>query len=91
MGHPFVATMLGAGLEGLRSLAAVTGPESTPFHGADVADALQGPASNGPSVRGNDARGRTGGLRSLAAVSGRKSTPFHGADGADALQGAGQQ
>jgi hypothetical protein len=27
---------------GLRSLAAVAGPESTPFHGADGADALQG-------------------------------------------------
>jgi hypothetical protein len=41
-GQPFITTMIGAGLEGLRYLAAVAGPGSTPFHGADGADALQG-------------------------------------------------
>jgi hypothetical protein len=34
-------------LGGLRSLAAVAGRKSTPFHGADGADALSGSASNG--------------------------------------------
>ena len=42
MAHPFVATMIGGDLEGLRSLAAVASRKSTPFHGADGADALQG-------------------------------------------------
>jgi hypothetical protein len=39
MAHPFVATMIGGGLEGLRSLAGVAGRKLTPFHGADGADA----------------------------------------------------
>src|SRR6266481_4451292 len=43
MAHPFIATMLGSDLEGLRSLlAAVAGRKPTPFHGVDGADALQG-------------------------------------------------
>jgi hypothetical protein len=48
MAHPFVATMIGAGMEGLRSLAAVAGRKLALFHGADGADALQlqGSASN---------------------------------------------
>ena len=52
MAHPFVATMIGGGLEGCGSLAAVAGRKSTPFHGADGADALQlqGPASNGHPI-----------------------------------------
>ena len=89
-GHPLVATMIGGGLEGYGSLAAVAGRKSTPFHGADGAGALQGIGRQRPSV-GNDDRSRPGGLRSLVAVAGRKSTPFHGADRADALQGIGQQ
>jgi len=42
MAHPFVATMIGGGLEGLRSLAGVAGCKLTPFHGADGADAPRG-------------------------------------------------
>jgi hypothetical protein len=51
MGRPFVATMIGGAIGGLRSLAAVAGRKLTPFHGADGADALQRSASNGlPAV-----------------------------------------
>ena len=70
---------------GLRSLVAVGGRKSTPFHGADGADALLGIRQKWPTDRGNNDRWRLGGLRSLVAVAGRKSTPYHGADGADAL------
>src|SRR6478736_5119376 len=72
-------------------LRAVAGRKSTPSHGADGADALQGIGQQWPSDRTNDVRWRLGGLRSLVAVAGRKSTPSHGADGADALQGIGRQ
>jgi len=41
---------------GLRSLAAVAGRKSTPFHGADGADALQGIGQQWPSGGGNDDR-----------------------------------
>jgi len=71
-GQPFITTMIG-GLEGLRSLAAVAGPGSTPFHGADGADALQGLGQQWPAVHHNDDRGRPGGLRSLAATASRSS------------------
>ena len=88
MAHPFVATMIGGDLEGLRSLAAVAGRKPTPFHGADGADALQGIGQQWPIRSG-------GGLEGCGPSQpcGRKSTPFHGADGADALkaQGGGQQ
>jgi hypothetical protein len=40
MGRPFVATMIGGGMGGLRFLAAVAGRKLTPFHGVDGADAL---------------------------------------------------
>ena len=43
-------------------------PISTPFHGADGADALQGIGQQWPSGRGNDDRRKPGGLRSLAAA-----------------------
>src|SRR6266436_2699332 len=69
-------------LGGLRSLVAVGGRKSTPFHGADGADALQGIGRQWASVRGNNNRSSLGGLRSLVAVGGPKSTPFLGADGA---------
>ena len=58
-GLPFVTTMLGGGLE-MRSLSAVAGRKSTPFHGADGADALQGIGQRWPSVRSNDDRCRLG-------------------------------
>src|SRR4029077_1153547 len=74
-------------LGGLRSLVAVGGRKSTPYHGADGADALQGICRQWPSDRSNDDRWRLGGLRSLVAVGGRKSTALHSADGADALIG----
>src|SRR5690349_19491863 len=75
----------------VRFLAAVTGRELTPFHGAEGPGALQQIGKQWPSGPGNDDRWRLGGLRALAAVAGRKSTPFHGAEGPGALQDVGQQ
>jgi hypothetical protein len=61
-------------------------PKSTPFHGADGADALQPIGQDSRKIR----RRRLGGQRSLAAAVRRKSTRFHGADGAGALQAVGK-
>ena len=51
------------GLEGYGPLRAVAGRKSTPSHGADGADALQGIGWQWPSDRTNDVRWRLGGPR----------------------------
>src|ERR1700751_3012358 len=48
------------GLGGQRSLAAAVHPKSTPFHGADGADALQRSDQQWPCVRGKNDRWRLG-------------------------------
>src|SRR5258707_1130869 len=88
---PFVATMIGGGLEGCGPSQPLPAVNLHRFTAPTERTPSREPASNGPSLRGNDDRWGPGGLRSLAAVAGRKSTPFHSADGADALQGTGQQ
>src|SRR5258707_14363467 len=91
MDHAVVATMIGGGLEGLRSLAAVAGRKSTPvprrrrsgrppgnrlaMAHAVVATMIGGLEGYGPS-------------QPLPAANQHR---FHGADGADALQGIGRQ
>ena len=56
-------------------------PISTPPHGADGADALQGIGQQWPWVRGNDDRRRPGGLAVPRSRGTPTSRPFHGADG----------
>jgi hypothetical protein len=51
-------------LEGYGPLRAVAGRKSTPSHGADGADALQGIGQQWPSDRSNDVRWRLGGSES---------------------------
>ena len=70
MAHPFVATMIGGDLEDCDP-SQPRFAESTPFHGADGADALQGIGQQCPSFV---AMLIGGGLemRSLAAVGGPK-------------------
>src|SRR5260370_394402 len=91
MAHPFVATMIGGGLEGYGPSQPLPAVNQHRFTAPTERAPSRGPPGNGPSVGANDDRWGPGGLRSLAAVAGRKSTRFHGADGAGALQGIAWQ
>src|SRR5258708_35618318 len=86
MALPFVATLIGAGLEGCGPSQPWPAVNQHRFTAATERAPSRESANNGHPVCGNDDRRRPGGLRSLAAVAGRKSTPPHGADGADILQ-----
>jgi hypothetical protein len=78
--------MTGGDLEGCGPSQPLPARKSTPFHGADGADALQESASNAYKVLATMTGGDLEGCGPSQPLPARKSTPLHGADGADALQ-----